>query len=153
MVSTVSWASAAERAAIATASVERCQLSWWPTSATDVCRRSRRSAFTRLSSARLPLSEPDSGKNRWTRISTTYAWSTPLRELALDLPRLVDLHRVTHFEVLVIGQNDTALEALEDLAHVVVEAPQGADLPVVDDRAVTDQAPLRATRDPAVGDH
>ena len=41
------------------------------TSATDTCRRSRRSAFTRLSSARLPFSEPDSGKNRWTRMSTT----------------------------------------------------------------------------------
>ena len=52
--------SAGEPSAIATASVERCQESWWPTSATEACRRSRRWAFTRLSSARLAFSEPDS---------------------------------------------------------------------------------------------
>src|SRR4051794_28618621 len=76
-----------------------------------------------------------------------------LRERALDLPRLVDLHRVPGLDVLVVGQHDTALEARQDLAHVVAHPSQGADLAVVDDRAVTDEAHLRAARDAALGDH
>src|SRR3954447_22796456 len=76
-----------------------------------------------------------------------------LRQGAFDLPRLVDLHRVADFHVLVVGEYDAALEALQDLAHILVEAPQRPDLAVVDDRAVADQAHLRAARDAAVGDH
>ena len=69
-------ASRAIASANATASVERCQVSWWATSATDAPIRSRRWAFTRFSSARLAFSEPDSGKCRWTRMSTTNAGSS-----------------------------------------------------------------------------
>ena len=43
---------------------DRCQESWCATSATDAPIRSRRWAFTRLSSARLAFKEPLSGKNR-----------------------------------------------------------------------------------------
>src|ERR1700760_3290776 len=76
-----------------------------------------------------------------------------LRERALDLPLLVDLHRVALLDVRVVGEHDAALEAGEDLADVVVEAPQRADLAVVDDGAVADEAHLRATRGLALGDH
>src|SRR3954453_3217083 len=76
-----------------------------------------------------------------------------LRQGSFDLPCLVDLHRVPHLDVLVVGEHDAALEALQDLAHVLVEAPQGTDLAVGEDRAVADQAHLRAARDAAVGDH
>ena len=44
--------------------------------ATVAPHRSRKRAFTRLSSARLPLSDAASGKCRWTRMSTTNAGSS-----------------------------------------------------------------------------
>src|SRR3954454_19986917 len=76
-----------------------------------------------------------------------------LRQGPLDLPRLVDLHRVAFLHVGVVGEHDAALEAGRDLADVLVEAAQRADRPVVHDGAVTDEADLRAARDLAVRDH
>ena len=56
-----------------------------------------------------------------------------LLELALDLAGLVDLEHVALADVLEVLEHDAALEALLDLAHVVLEAPQRADPAVVDD--------------------
>ena len=67
-------------------------------------------------------------------------------ELSLDLAGLVDLEHVALADVLEVLQHDAALEALLDLAHVVLEAAQRADPAVVDD------VPSRTTRtfDPRV---
>src|SRR3954454_20147946 len=73
-------------------------------------------------------------------------------DLALDLPRLVDLEHVALLDVLVVLENDAALEAGGDLSHVVVEAPQAGDRRVVDDGAVAHDADLGAAADVAVGD-
>src|SRR3954468_3400984 len=96
-------------------------------------------------------------------MSTTYALSDTepvvprrgcdLAQCPLDLPGLVDLHRVALLHVGVVGQHDAALKARQHLAHVVVEAPQRTDLAVVDHGTVADQADLGAARDLAVGDH
>src|SRR3954469_12521015 len=96
-------------------------------------------------------------------MSTTYALSDTepvvprrgfdLAQCPLDLPGLVDLHRVALLHVGVVGQYDAALEARQHLADVVVEAPQRTDLAVVDHGTVADQADLGAARDLAVGDH
>src|SRR5205823_6210159 len=75
-----------------------------------------------------------------------------LRQLALDLPSLEDLHHVALLDVLVVAQHDAALEAGGDLADVVVEAAQRLDLARVDHGAVAHQADLRATAHVAVGD-
>jgi hypothetical protein len=47
-----------------------------------------------------------------------------LRQRPLHLSRLVDLEHVALLDVLVVGQDDAALVAAGDLAHVVVEATQ-----------------------------
>src|SRR6266511_6096235 len=75
-----------------------------------------------------------------------------LRQRPLDLPRLVDLEHVALLDVLVVGQDDAALVARGDLAHVVVEALERRDRGVVDDGAVAHDADLGAARDVAVGD-
>src|SRR5918995_1813536 len=146
-------AASSQRAGVAsanaTAIAEPARVSCPPTSATDAPIRWRRWALTRLSSARLALSEPASGKCMWTRMSTTNAGSPDNRlgELALDLARLVCLDDVAFLDVRVVREHDAALEAGEDLADVVVDAPQRADLARVDDRAVADQADLRSAGD------
>jgi hypothetical protein len=50
-------------------------------------------------------------------------------------------------QVLEVGQADTALEALADLAHVVLEATQRRDGALPDDGAVAQEANLGATGD------
>ena len=75
------------------------------------------------------------------------ASAPPLGERALDLPGRVDLDHVAFLDVHEVLEDDTALEARLDLAHVVVEAPQRGDLAVVDDRAVADEARLGAAGD------
>src|SRR3712207_409339 len=122
----------------ATASVERCHVSWWSTSATVAPSFVRSAAFSELSSARLALSEPATGKCRCTRSRTTNASPTethPSGERALDLPRLVDLELVAFLDVLVVAEHDAALVAGGDFAHVLVEPPQRGDLPAPHDRA------------------
>src|SRR5918994_1748601 len=75
-----------------------------------------------------------------------------LGELALDLLRVVDLDHVALLHVGVVLEDDAALEPGGDLAHVLRSAAQRLDRPVVDDRAVADQAGLGAARDAALGD-
>src|SRR5918994_1835253 len=75
-----------------------------------------------------------------------------LGELALDLLRVVDLDHVALLHVGVVLEDDAALEPGGDLAHVLRSAPERLDRPVVDDRAVADQAGLGAARDAALGD-
>ena len=52
-----------------------------------------------------------------------------------------------------LSSADAALEALRDLADVVLEAAQRAELALVDLDRVADQADLRVALDRAVGDH
>ena len=101
----------------AAASVERCQTSWWSTSATVRPCRPWSCALTDCSSARLAFRLPASGKCRWTSSSATYALMTRaglagLLELALDLACLVDLEHVALLDVLEVREHDAALEAL-----------------------------------------
>ena len=63
---------------------------------------------------------------RRTRVTLTPR-SAASGELALDLPRLVDLEDVALLDVLEVREHDAALEARRDLAHVVVEAAQRVD--------------------------
>src|ERR687896_1845872 len=86
-------------------------------------------------------------------MSTTNAGSdTVLRKRSLDLAGLVDLELVAFLDVRVVLEHDPALETGADLAHVVLDAPERGHGAVVDDRAVADQAHLRAARDAPVGD-
>src|SRR3954452_18791317 len=71
---------------------------------------------------------------------------------ALDLAGLVDLEHVALFEVVVAVQEDAALEALLDLAGVVLEALQLPDPRLVDDGAVAHHTHLRAATDGAARD-
>src|SRR5437764_3666037 len=72
---------------------------------------------------------------------------------ALDLPRLVALEHVALFDVVEVVEQDPALEALLDLAHVVLDAAKRADRGLVDDGSLADDANLRATPDDAARDH
>src|SRR5439155_5563410 len=71
---------------------------------------------------------------------------------ALDLARLVDLEHVAFLHVVEAVEQDAALEALLDLAHVVLEALELGDLRLVDDGAVADDADAGVALDRAVGD-
>src|SRR3712207_7261687 len=82
--------------------------------------------------------------------ATQPANARELRELALDLARLVDLHDVALLDVLVVLERDAALVAGRDLAHVVLHAPQRADPAVIDHGAVAHEPHARAAGDLAV---
>src|SRR4029078_4467096 len=69
-----------------------------------------------------------------------------------DLAFLEGLDEVALLEVLVVLEPDAALEALPDLAHVVLEAAQRRDLALPDDRAFAQEPHLGAARDDAVRD-
>ena len=60
---------------------------------------------------------------------------------------------VTHADVVVGGERDAALVAGFDLAHIVLEAAQGLDLPVANDRRIAEQAGAGTTLDDTFGDH
>src|SRR3954468_15755464 len=96
-------------------SVERCQASWWPTSATAAPKRWCRPALTALSSERLAFSDPESGKCRSMRRTATKASDTAGTdgergrlggERALDLLGLEDLEHVALLDVLVAAEHD-----------------------------------------------
>ena len=70
-----------------------------------------------------------------------------------DLADRVDLEHVAFLEVVVPVDGEAALEALGDLAGVVLEPLQRVDPAVVDDGAVADEADLGAALDDALGDH
>src|SRR5579864_6875982 len=64
-----------------------------------------------------------------------------------------DLDDVAHLDVVEPVEADAALEPRPNLAHVVLETAEAADLPLPDDGAVARQSRLgvAAARDPAVG--
>ena len=89
---------------------------------------------------RLPFSEPALGEVQLDREDADVAGAhgaTPAGRRrgrrgvvevgALDLARLVDLEHVAFLEVVEALEQDAALEALLDLAHVVLEALQLRD--------------------------
>src|SRR6202142_4401892 len=81
--------------------------------------------------------------------TTTDASGQRSREL-LDDKRLDD---VADLHVLIARDADAALEALLHLGRVVLEAAKRADLALVDDAAVADEAYGSRARDDAVRDH
>src|SRR4051795_12577717 len=140
------------RATQATVSRARCQSSWWSTSATDAPKRRCSCALTESSSLRLPFSEWFSGK--WSSAERMPTQPAPkalgsgrrrgrVEVGALDLTRFVDLEHVAFPEVVEALEQDAALEALLNLAHVVLEALQLRDLRLVEDRPVADDADAR----------
>ena len=71
----------------------------------------------------------------------------------LDLPRLVGLEDVAFLDVVEAVEQDPALEALGDLAGVLLEALELRDRRVVDHRAVADDPHLRVSANDAGRDH
>src|SRR5581483_2825924 len=70
----------------------------------------------------------------------------------LDLLRLEGLEDVADLDVLIALEHEPALEALLDLAHVVLEAAERGDTAGPHDGAVAHEADLRPPRDLAVSD-
>ena len=68
----------------------------------------------------------------------------PVREAATSSVTNASMH-VADLHVLVAGDADAALEAALDLGGVVLEAPERADLPLVDDAVVAEEADGRPT--------
>src|SRR5262249_28919251 len=71
----------------------------------------------------------------------------------LDLARLEDLEHVPFLHVVEAVEEDAALEALGNLADVVLEPLELSDRRRVDHGAVTDDPDARITTHDAVGDH
>src|SRR3954454_4494324 len=140
----------------AAASVERCHVSWWSTSATAQPSRVCSWALTEERSLRLSFRLWASGKCRWIVKSATYAATAgrPLGglELALHLPRLEDLEHVALADVGEARQHDAALEPGQDLADIVVDPPQRPDRGLPDDGAVADDPHARVAAHDAVAD-
>src|SRR5581483_7736855 len=72
---------------------------------------------------------------------------------ALDLARLEHLEHVADLDVVEVGEVEAALEALLHLPRVVLEALQRVDRRRVDDRAVADDAHVRAAANDAACHH
>src|SRR6478672_12365355 len=72
---------------------------------------------------------------------------------ALDLARLEDLEDVALPQVVEALEQDAALEALRDLADVVLEAAQRGDGRLVDARALAEDADVRAAAHETARDH
>ena len=162
-------ASPACRATQATVRRARCQTSWWSTSATDAPTRFcelllRRADEHALLLQRVRLGEAqlhgeDARRNPRPRKALKPCRAAVLaarrggrrfvERRPLDLARLVGLEDVAFLHVVEAVEQDAALEALGDLADVVLEAPQLRDRRVVDDRAVADDAHLRVPADDA----
>src|SRR3954451_12138519 len=133
-------------------SVERCQASWWATSATATPKRCWSPALTALSSARLAFKDPASGKNNSMRRTATNASAMACLQGALDLLGLEHLEHVALLDVLVVAQDDAALEAGGYLAYVVGAASQRLDLTRPHHGAVAHEAHVGTARDPALRD-
>ena len=118
-------------------------------------RRCRRSALTRLSSARLAFNEPLSGKWRWTRRSTTNAGRRHgaatracARPASCRRPRSRRPPRCRRSSRSTMPHSNPAATSRTSS----LKRRSDSIVAVVDDRAVADQAALRAARDLAVGD-
>src|SRR5262249_28107307 len=72
---------------------------------------------------------------------------------ALDLPRLVALEHVAFLHVVEAVEEDSALEAFTDLAHIVLEALQLRDRSLVDHGSVADDPHARAAANDTARDH
>src|SRR5919109_7366 len=107
----------------ASASVARCQVSWWSTSATEHSKRARTRSFSPLSTWRLPLSESTSGRCSSTVPRATRAADTPVSP-------------------------SVALQR----AHVVLEAAQRGDGALGGDGVAAAHPDLGAAHDLALGD-
>src|SRR5689334_12646250 len=121
-------------ATIATPIAARCQRSWWSTSATDACARSRMRSLSERTTWRLSLSERAAGTCSSMRtMPTTIAFPSrfggpPLRaarrrgsERARELLDRERLEPVAFLQIAPAVERDAALEALLDFAHVVLE--------------------------------
>src|ERR1700693_5574300 len=109
----------------ATASVARCQVSWWSTSATETSKRWRSLSLRPFKTWRLPLSEPTSGRCSSTVPTATRAADT--LEAPSDFLGRIGLDNVAGLDALDPLDPDAALEPLQDLADVVLEALEGGD--------------------------
>src|SRR5690606_852476 len=103
-----------------------------------------------LSTARFPFNERTPGIRRRMRIAQAHI--RPASSGAGDLADLVDLDQIAFLDVVVVGEAETALEALRDLPDVVLEATQRVDAAVVDDHAVPQEAGTGSTLDHAFRD-
>src|SRR5688572_1317827 len=139
----------ASPATTATPSAARCHSSWWSTSATAAPTLRMRSLI-RFRIDRFSFSECTCGRCSSTRTEATYTeTSAVLVERAGQLLELVGLDEVVHLQRIVALEPDAALEALLDLADVVLEALERGDAPVPDHVVVADQAHLRGALDRA----
>src|ERR1700722_19039190 len=78
--------------------------------------------------------------------------STSTRSGTRDLSLIERLDDVPLAEILVVGQADTALEALMDLADVLLEPLERRDGALPDDDAISEETDLRTACDDAVPD-
>src|SRR6266511_474114 len=108
----------------ATASVARCQASWWSTSATEISKRRRSLSLRPFRTWRLPLSEPTSGRCSSTVPTATRA--ADMLEGPRDLFRRKCFDDVAGLDALDSLHADTALEALQHLTHIILEALERA---------------------------
>src|SRR5581483_10196545 len=138
----------------ASARVARCQTSWWSTSATEISKRRRRVSLRPLRACRLPLSEPTSGRCSSTVPTATRAPATgpaPLQRAGdlfggERLDHVVGRHPLDAFDA------DAALEALQHLAHVVLEPLERGDARLAQHGVAALDAGLRPAHDLALGD-
>src|ERR1035441_7060735 len=69
-----------------------------------------------------------------------------------DLPLVVGLDHIAVLQILEVGESDAALVAGLDLAHVVLEAPEGRDRALPDDDTLSEEPDLGAAGNNAVCD-
>src|ERR1019366_1006636 len=132
----------------------RCSLSCSATSAIDTPKRARTRSRNFSTTRRLSFSDRACGTWNVRRRTPT---NTSSSQLLLDLLDLVALDDILLLELVVALETDAALEALDHLARVVLEALEAGNLPVPNHGAVAHEASLRAAhalprRDVATGD-
>src|ERR1700754_2167472 len=115
------------------------QCPWAPRDPTTGPRRGRRRARTR--------------RARAARLEGLGRGGSFVEGGPFDFARLEDLEHVALLDIVVAVEEDAALEALRDLADVVLEPLQLRDRRRVDHGAVADHANARIAADDPVGDH
>src|SRR3990172_8366556 len=149
---TTSLARRASLATQATARVARCQRSSWSTSATETLKRCLTFSFIPFRTWRLPFSESTSPRCSSTSPSATAADTLLVLQGAGHFFGRVRFDHVPHADVGHALDPDPAVLALEDLAHVALEAPDRADLPLADRLAAAPHPDLRRAGDLALVD-